>query len=191
MTVFIIRRLMQSVLVVFVMSFLVFSGVNLVGDPVEMMVNDEADQAERERVIKAMGLDKPWYVQYGLFVGKAVQGELGKSFTYGEESLGIIVQRMPATFELALAALLMAIVIGIPLGVFAGLKPGARTSKVIMAGSILGFSLPTFWVGLMFIMVFAVMLGWLPSTGHTGCTTWPAQNLRPLARVGAVKVEVA
>ena len=79
MTVFIIRRLMQSVLVVFVMSFLVFSGVNLVGDPVEMMVNDEADQAERERVIKAMGLDKPWYVQYGLFVGKAVQGELGKS----------------------------------------------------------------------------------------------------------------
>ena len=166
MTVFIIRRLMQSVLVVFVMSFLVFSGVNLVGDPVEMMVNDEADQAERERVIKAMGLDKPWYVQYGLFVGKAVQGELGKSFTYGEESLGIIVQRMPATFELALAALLMAIVIGIPLGVFAGLKPEARTSKVIMAGSILGFSLPTFWVGLMFIMVFAVMLGWLPSTGR-------------------------
>ena len=166
MTVFIIRRLMQSVLVVFVMSFLVFSGVNLVGDPVEMMVNDEADQAERERVIKAMGLDKPWYVQYGLFVGKAFQGELGKSFTYGEESLGIIVERMPATFELALAALLMAIVIGIPLGVFAGLKPEARTSKVIMAGSILGFSLPTFWVGLMFIMVFAVMLGWLPSTGR-------------------------
>ena len=166
MTVFIIRRLMQSVLVVFVMSFLVFSGVNLVGDPVEMMVNDEADQAERERVIKAMGLDKPWYIQYGLFVGKAFQGELGKSFTYGEESLGIIVERMPATFELALAALLMAIVIGIPFGVFAGLKPEARTSKVVMAGSILGFSLPTFWVGLMFIMVFAVILGWLPSTGR-------------------------
>ena len=166
MTVFIIRRLMQSVLVVFVMSFLVFSGVNLVGDPVEMMVNDEADQAERERVIKAMGLDKPWYIQYGLFVGKAFQGELGKSFTYGEESLGIIVERMPATFELALAALLMAIVIGIPFGVFAGLRPEARTSKVVMAGSILGFSLPTFWVGLMFIMVFAVILGWLPSTGR-------------------------
>ena len=118
---------MQSVLVVFVMSFLVFSGVNLVGDPVEMIVNDEADQAERERVIKAMGLDKPWYVQYGLFVGKAF-GELGKSFTYGEESLGIIVERMPATFELALAALLMAIVIGIPFGVFAG-RPEARASR--------------------------------------------------------------
>ena len=166
MTVFIIRRLIQAILVVWAMSFLVFSGVNLVGDPVEMMVNDEADQAERERVIKAMGLDKPWYIQYVHFVGRAFQGDLGKSFVYGEESLGIIVQRMPATFELALAALLMAIVIGIPLGVFAGLKAESRVSKAIMAGSILGFSLPTFWVGLMFIMVFAVMLGWLPSTGR-------------------------
>ena len=166
MTVFIIRRLLQAILVVWAMSFLVFSGVNLVGDPVEMMVNDEADQAERERVIRAMGLDKPWYIQYVHFVGRAVQGDLGKSFVYGEESLGIIVQRMPATFELALAALLMAIVIGIPLGVFAGLKAETRISKAIMAGSILGFSLPTFWVGLMFIMVFAVMLGWLPSTGR-------------------------
>lgn len=166
MTVFIIRRLMQSILVVFVMSFLVFGGVNIVGDPVEMMVNDEADQAERERVIQVMGLDQPWYVQYGKFVTNAMHGDLGKSFVYSEESLGIIVQRMPATFELALAALLMAVVIGIPLGVFAGLKPDSRISKLIMAGSILGFSLPTFWVGLMFIMVFAVMLGWLPSTGR-------------------------
>jgi len=165
-TVFIIRRLLQAVLVVWAMSFLVFVGVNMVGDPVEMMVNDEADQAERERVIKAMGLDKPWYMQYVHFVGRAAHGDLGKSFVYGEESLGIIVQRMPATFELALAALLMAIVIGIPLGVYSGLRPETRTSKVIMAGSILGFSLPTFWVGLMFIMVFAVMLGWLPSTGR-------------------------
>ncbi|MEK9754154.1 MAG: ABC transporter permease, partial [Rhodospirillaceae bacterium] len=106
MTVFIIRRLMQSILVVFVMSFLVFGGVNIVGDPVEMMVNDEADQAERERVIQVMGLDQPWYVQYGKFVTNAMHGDLGKSFVYGEESLGIIVQRMPATFELALAALL-------------------------------------------------------------------------------------
>ena len=166
MTVYIIRRLMQGIIVVAVMSFLVFGGVNLVGDPVEMMVSDDADQQERERVIRSMGLDKPWYVQYGLFVTKAVQGDLGKSFTYNEEALGIIVQRMPATFELALAALLLAILIGIPLGVFAGLKPEARSSKIIVTGSILGFSLPTFWVGLMFIMVFAVMLGWLPSTGR-------------------------
>ena len=157
---------MQSIVVLFVMSFLVFGGVSIVGDPVEMMVSDEADQAERERVIKSMGPDKPWYVQYGRFVFNAVQGDMGKSFVYGEEALGIIVQRMPATFELALVALILAIVIGIPLGVYAGLRPDARSSRVIMASSILGFSLPTFWVGLMFIMVFAVMLGWLPSTGR-------------------------
>jgi len=166
MTVFIIRRLMQSAVVVLVMSFLVFGGVNIVGDPVEMMVSDEADQEERERVIRSMGLDKPWYVQYGLFVANALKGDLGHSFVYGEPALQLIVQRIPATFELAIAALLMAIVIGIPLGVIAGLKPESRFSKVIMAGSILGFSLPTFWVGLMFIMLFAVMLGWLPSTGR-------------------------
>ena len=130
MTVFIIRRLIQAILVVWAMSFLVFSGVNLVGDPVEMMVNDEADQAERERVIKAMGLDKPWYIQYVHFVGRAFQGDLGKSFVYGEESLGIIVQRMPATFELALAALLMAIVIGIPLGVWMGIAFGIASGGV-------------------------------------------------------------
>ena len=130
------------------------------------MVSDDADQEERERVIRSMGLDKPWYVQYGLFVANAFEGDLGNSFVYGEPALALIVQRIPATLELALAALLMAVVIGIPLGVIAGLKPEARTSRVIMAGSILGFSLPTFWVGLMFIMVFAVMLGWLPSTGR-------------------------
>ena len=166
MTVFIIRRLLQSIIVVVVMSFLVFGGVNLVGDPVEMMVSDDADQEERERVIRSMGLDKPWYVQYGLFVANAFEGDLGNSFVYGEPALALIVQRIPATLELAFSALLMAVVIGIPLGVLAGLKPEAHTSRVIMAGSILGFSLPTFWVGLMFIMVFAVMLGWLPSTGR-------------------------
>ena len=166
MTVFIIRRLMQSAIVVFVMSFLVFGGVNIVGDPVEMMVSDEADQEERERVIKSMGLDKPWYIQYGKFVTNALQGDLGNSFVYGEPALQIIVQRMPATFELAFVSLLMSIIIGIPFGVWAGLFPERFSSKLIMSGSIVGFSLPTFWVGLMMIMVFAVMLGWLPSTGR-------------------------
>lgn len=166
MTVFIIRRLMQSALVVLVMSFLVFTGVNIVGDPVEMMVSDEADQEERDRVIKSMGLDKPWYTQYGLFVVNAFKGDLGNSFVYGEPALQIIVERMPATLELALVSLFMSIVVGIPLGVWAGLFPEKLSSKIVMSGSILGFSLPSFWVGLMMIMVFAVMLGWLPSTGR-------------------------
>ncbi len=166
MTVFIIRRLMQSILVVFVMSFLVFGGVNVVGDPVEMLVSDDADQEERERVIRAMGLDQPWHIQYVRFVQGALSGDMGNSFVFGEPALQIIIERMPATFELAFVALMMAVILGIPLGVVAGLRPGSLYSKTIMGGSILGFSLPTFWVGLMMIMVFAVILGWLPSTGR-------------------------
>ncbi len=166
MSVFIIRRLLQSVAVVLVMSLLVFVGVNVVGNPVDMLVNPESDQAEIERVIKSFGLDRPTYEQYWLFLVNAVKGDLGRSFIFGEPALKLILQRMPATLELAFTALLMSIVVGIPLGVYAGLKPDSPVSKTIMAGSILGFSLPTFWVGLMMIMVFAVILGWLPSTGR-------------------------
>ena len=166
MTVFIIRRLMQSAIVVLAMSLLVFVGVNIVGDPVDMMVSPEADQAEIERVKRAFGLDRPVHEQYGLFVYNAAQGDLGKSFKFGVPALQLIVQRMPATLELAVAALLLAVFLGIPLGVYAGLKPDSGAAKSIMAGSILGFSLPSFWVGIMLIMIVAVMLGWLPSTGR-------------------------
>ena len=166
MSVFIIRRLLQSSIVVFVMSLLVFTGVNIVGDPVDMLINPEADQAEIERVMRELGLDRPVHEQYGYFVVNALKGDLGKSFIFGQPASKLIIQRMPATFELAIAALLMAIFIGIPLGVYAGLKPDSIAAKTIMAGSILGFSLPSFWVGIMMIMVVAVVLGWLPSTGR-------------------------
>jgi peptide/nickel transport system permease protein len=148
------------------MSLIVFVGVNVVGDPVDMLINPEADQAEIQRVIRDLGLDRPLHEQYLFFVGNALEGDLGKSFIFGESALKLIVQRIPATFELALTALILAVVIGVPLGVYAGMRPTAISSRTIMAGSILGFSLPTFWVGLMMIMVFAVMLGWLPSTGR-------------------------
>ncbi|MEM7045979.1 MAG: ABC transporter permease [Pseudomonadota bacterium] len=148
------------------MSLIVFLGVNVIGDPVHMFVSPDADQAEIERVIRDLGLDRPIHEQYGFFVLGALEGDLGRSFVFGEPALKLILQRMPATLELAFMALLMAIVIGIPLGLYAGLKPEAWSSKIIMSGSILGFSLPTFWVGIMLIMVFAVMLGWLPSTGR-------------------------
>ncbi len=166
MSAFIIRRLMQSVLVVWIMSLLVFTGINVVGDPVDMLINPEADQAEIDRVMADFGLDRPLPEQYWRFLVNAVKGDLGTSFIFGQPALKLIVQRMPATFELAFTALLLAVFIGIPLGMVAGLNPESRTSKAIMAGSILGFSLPTFWVGLMMIMLFAVILGWLPSTGR-------------------------
>ena len=166
MTEFIIRRTLQSILVLFVMSLIVFVGVNLVGDPVDMLINPEADQMEIDRVIRELGLDRPVSEQYWYFLVNAFQGDLGRSFIFGEPALKLIIQRMPATLELALFSLFIAIVFGIPLGIYAGLKPKSKVSKTIMAGSILGFSMPTFWVGIIFIMIFAVHLGWLPSTGR-------------------------
>ena len=166
MSVFIIRRLLQSLLVVFVMSLLVFFGVNVVGDPVDMLVNPEMSQADIEATVRALGLDRPIHEQYWHFLSNALQADLGRSFIFGEPALKLILQRMPATLELAFVSLVLSVVIGLPLGVYAGLKPESRVSRTIMAGSILGFSLPTFWVGLMFIMIFAVVLGWLPSTGR-------------------------
>jgi peptide/nickel transport system permease protein len=163
---FVIRRLMQSIAVVVVMSLIVFFGVNIVGDPIDMLINPEADQADIEAAIRALGLDRPAHEQYWYFLANAFKGDLGRSFIFGQPALQLIVQRMPATLELAFAALFLAVLVGIPLGVYAGLRPDALASKTIMTGSILGFSLPTFWVGLMMIMIFAVILGWLPSTGR-------------------------
>jgi len=131
-----------------------------------MLVSEEADQDDIDKVRSDLGLDKPFYIQYVRFIGAAMKGNLGDSFVFEEPALLLILDRLPATFELAMFALLLAIVIGIPLGMWAGLKPDSLSSKTIMAGSILGFSLPTFWVGIMMIMLFAVVLGWLPSTGR-------------------------
>ena len=166
MSVFIIRRLMQSAMVIVAMSVIVFCGVNVIGNPVDILINPEFDQEELERAIKALGLDLPLWQQYLVFVKNALQGDFGKSFVFGQSALMLIIQRIPATLELAFSALIMSIIIGIPFGLYAGLKPDSPVSKTIMGGSILGFSLPTFWVGIMMIMIFAVMLGWLPSTGR-------------------------
>jgi peptide/nickel transport system permease protein len=158
--------MMQSSMVIVAMSLIVFFGVNVIGNPVDILINPEFDQEELERAIKALGLDLPLWQQYLVFVKNALQGDFGKSFVFGQSALRLIVQRIPATLELAFTALIMSIIIGIPLGLFAGLKPHSPASRTIMGGSILGFSLPTFWVGIMMIMIFAVMLGILPSTGR-------------------------
>ncbi|HVF63214.1 MAG TPA: ABC transporter permease [Casimicrobiaceae bacterium] len=166
MAVYIIRRSLQSILVLAAMSLLVFVGVYAIGNPIDILINPQADQIDRERAIAALGLDKPLVEQYGTFLFGAISGDLGKSFVHATPALKLIVEKMPATLELAFAAMLIAILLGIPLGLWAGLKPDTFAGRSIMAGSILGFSLPTFWVGLMLIMVFSVMLGWLPSNGR-------------------------
>ena len=170
MLVFIIRRMLQSVIALLVMSVLIFVGVFAIGNPIDILINPQADQAEIARATAALGLDQPMWVQYWEFLRHALGGDLGRSFSQNMPAVQLIFERMPATVELALCAMLIAIALGIPLGLIAGMKPDAWYSKAIMAGSIFGFSLPTFWVGLMMIMVFSVFLGWLPSTGR-GHTT--------------------
>ena len=166
MLVYILRRLSQTVVVMLVTSLLVFSAIFLVGDPIELLVSPQADQLEKDRARAALGLDQPMLVQYGRFLRNAAHGELGVSFIHGRQALDLILERMPATLELALLAMLIAVALGIPLGMYAGLKPDSLGAKAVMAVSIVGFSLPGFWVGLLLIMLFAVQLGWLPSTGR-------------------------
>ena len=166
MIVWLLRRLIQAVFVVLAMTVIVFIGVNVIGNPADILISPEADQAERLRVIAAMGLDQPLWQQYLTFLKGLVHGDLGRSFVFNIPALQLIGQRMPATMELAVTAVLIAVMIGLPLGLYAGLYPNSLLGRTTMAGSILGFSLPGFWVGLMLIMVFAVQLGWLPSTGR-------------------------
>ena len=166
MLAFTIRRFGQSLFVLVVMSFLVFLGVYAIGNPVELLVNPQADEAERIRATAALGLDKPMLEQYGTFLARAAQGDLGRSFVFNIPAIQLILSKLPATLELALAAMVIAIGIGIPLGLIAGLRPHSFAGRAIMAGSILGFSLPTFWVGLVMIMLFSVHLGWLPPNGR-------------------------
>jgi peptide/nickel transport system permease protein len=163
---FAIKRLAQSIAVLFIMSALVFAGVYAIGNPIDILINPQADQAEIAAATKALGLDQPLWRQYWNFITGAFTGDLGKSFSANIPAVQLIFERMPATMELALVAMVMAVMVGIPLGLIAGLKPESWVGKTIMAGSILGFSLPTFWVGLMLIMVFSVWLGWLPPTGR-------------------------
>jgi len=166
MTVFVIRRLMQSILVLAATAVIVFIGVYAIGDPAEMLIAPDATAAERAQVEASLGLDKPLPVQFLAFLGNALHGDLGRSFVFNQPSISLILERLPATLELALVAILIALVFGIPLGLIAGLKPRSVTDETIMTGSILGFSLPNFWQGMMLVMIFSVWLGWLPSSGR-------------------------
>ena len=166
MTAFILRRLFESVVLLLMMSALVFIGIFAIGNPVDILISPQADQAEIERATQALGLDKPLWQQYFLFLWNAVHGDLGNSFVFNQPALQLILERLPATLELAISALAIAILLGMPLGLVAGLRPDSIIGRTIASGSILCFSLPTFWVGIMLIMVFAVEFGWLPSTGR-------------------------
>lgn len=166
MSKFILQRLLQAGVVLLVMSILVFAGVFAIGNPIDLLVSPQATQAEIAKTTQLLGLDRPLWFQYGRFLLAALHGDLGQSFLHGEPALSLILQRFPATLELATVALVLSLIIGLPLGVIAGIKPNSWYGKTISTGSILGFSLPTFWVGLILIMIFSVQLGWFPASGR-------------------------
>jgi len=165
-SVFILRRLLESGFVLVAMSLLVFFGVTVIGDPVRIFAAQECDQRCVAAIREQFGLDRPVWEQYAVFVGNALSGNLGKSFQFGLPALEVILGRAPATLELATAAVLLSVLVGVPLGMWAGLKPDALSSRAVMTLSTVAFSVPTFWIGLILIMIFALWLGWLPVVGR-------------------------
>ena len=166
MAAFIVRRLLQAILVMLVVAFIAFLLFQYVGDPVSQMVGQDATPEDRARLRADLGLDQPFYVQFGHFTGNAMQGDFGISLRQGRAVSTLIKERLPATLELAFAAALIAIVVGIPMGVYTALRRDSWFSHFLLAVSLVGISLPTFLIGILLILVFAVMLGVLPSYGR-------------------------
>ena len=166
MLAFIIRRLLQSIMVMLAVGFIAFSLFNFVGDPVSLMLPPEATAADREEVRKTLGLDEPFYVQFAKFIGNAVQGNFGISLRLGRPVSQLLVERLPATLELAMTAAMIGLCIGIPMGVYTALKRNSIIAKSLLTGSLIGVSLPNFLIGIFLILIFAVWLGVLPSFGR-------------------------
>ncbi len=166
MLVFILRRLLQAVVVMLAVAFIAFMLFQYVGDPVTSLLGQDATQDQRDQLRKDLGLDQAFPVQFSRFVGNAVQGEFGLSLRQGRKVSALIAERFPATLELALAAAVIALAAGIPLGVYAALRRGRFGSQLVMTLSLLGVSLPTFLIGILLILFFSVTLKWLPSFGR-------------------------
>jgi peptide/nickel transport system permease protein len=163
---FILRRILQSVAVMTAVAFIAFALFTYTGDPVTFMVGQDATQEDRARLRADLGLDQPFYIQFGRFVGRAVQGDFGLSLRQGRPVSTLLQERLPATLELAFTAAMLALVLGVPAGVYTALRRNSWLSHILLAVSLVGVSLPTFLIGILLILVFAVILGWLPSFGR-------------------------
>ena len=170
MLVFVLRRLAQAVIVMLTVAFIAFMLFQFVGDPVTNILGQDATAEQREQLRADLGLDKPFPIQFAHFIGKAVQGEFGLSLRQGRKVSSLIAERLPATVELSLSAAFIALFVGIPMGVYAALRRGTFLSQAMMTISLLGVSLPTFLIGILLILVFAVTLKWLPSFGRGEAT---------------------
>jgi peptide/nickel transport system permease protein len=182
MLAFIVRRLLQSIAVLLAVGFIAFSMFQFAGDPVNNMVGPDANAETRAMLRERLGLDQPFPIQFVRFIGNMIQGEFGVSYRLGMKVEQILVQRVPATLELVLIAALLALSVGVPLGVYTGLHRHGALSRVMLTVSLIGISLPTFLIGILLILIFAVWLGWLPSFGRgkvvalgwwtSGLTSW-------------------
>jgi peptide/nickel transport system permease protein len=166
MLAFILRRLGQAILVMLAVGLIAFSLFRFVGDPVVYMGGQDATEEQREQWRRDLGLDRPFFVQYWTFVRNAVRGEFGLSLRQVQPVSKLIVDRMPATLELSFVAALLALALGLPMGIYTALRPRSWLSHLLLAGSLAGVSLPTFFIGILLIFLFAVTLGWLPSFGR-------------------------
>jgi peptide/nickel transport system permease protein len=163
---FLLRRLFQAALVMLVVAFIAFALFNYVGDPSVILLGQDATVEDRARLREALGLDRPFYIQFARFIVNALHGEFGLSLRFGQPVTTLIAERLPATLELSLTAALLALLAGVPLGVYAALNRESLASHLLLAVSLIGVSLPAFLIGQLLILVFAVLLGWLPSFGR-------------------------
>ena len=166
MLAFVLRRVLQTIAVLGVVALIAFALFNYTGDPIAFMLGQDATVEDRTRLRAELGLDQPFYVQFGHFVGNALQGDFGVSLRQGRKVSTLLRERLPATLELSLVAALIALVAGIPAGVYTALRRHSAAAHVLLAASLVGVSLPTFLIGILLILVFAVQLGWLPSFGR-------------------------
>ncbi|WP_206928905.1 ABC transporter permease [Roseococcus thiosulfatophilus] len=182
MLAFIISRLLQALPVMFTVSLISFAMFAYVGDPVAIMLGQDYTVAQRDALVRELGLDQPFFVQFGTFLGNAVQGEFGLSYRLSRPVSDLILERAPATLELAFTAAILALAVGVPMGVYTGLYRNSWLSRFFLTFSLIGVSLPTFLIGILLILTFSVWLGWLPSFGRgdvvqlgwwsTGFLTW-------------------
>lgn len=165
---YIARSLLQMVPVLFIISLIVFVLVRVTGDPVALMLPESATEEDRQALSIALGLDKPLYTQYAIFLSSAIQGDFGQSFHYGQSALPLVLERLPASFELAAAAMVLAVLMAVPLGIWSAVKRNSFADLLISGISVIGKAMPNFWMGIMFILLFSVTLQWLPVSGRDG-----------------------
>jgi ABC-type dipeptide/oligopeptide/nickel transport system permease component len=166
MGIYLLRRLYQAILVFLVVSAIVFVVLHISGDPIALLMPQDAPPSDIEEMRRSLGLDQPLLFQYGLFLKNAAQGNLGVSYHHGQPALKLVLERLPASLELVVATILISLVLAVPIGVLAASRRGSAVDRAALLGSLIGISAPPFWIGIAFILIFCVELQWLPSSGR-------------------------